>query len=139
MTVKEKLVCGLTPLLLAFGAIWSMWFCVALFIFSFLARHHLFTAESWKIELKYYDLFFSFVIYEIAITGLAVALRIVSSDADVFFPLISDGGLMALVKLVLIIVFFALTVMFSVSGFVGKTFRVPGLLKPFQYFGVRSW
>lgn len=134
---QERIVAGTVPLVSLIIFYTYFWLYVPLVIlFLLLARRFDFTHSKMTL-LKVMDLWLSTFIYVMLLAALAVGIRIAVRDAGTNIPYLSDDGLKNILMLVGMGLSILATVALSVAGFRGRNLKIPGLIRPFEYWSGR--
>lgn len=134
---QERIIAGTVPLVSLIIFYTYFWLYVPLVIlFLLLARRFDFTHSKMTL-LKVMDLWLSTFIYLMILAALAVGIRIAVRDAGTNIPYLSDDGLKNILMLVGMGLSVLATVSLSVAGFRGSNLKIPGLIRPFEYWSGR--
>ncbi|MDK8465256.1 hypothetical protein [Marinobacter sp. SS13-12] len=134
---QERIIAGTVPLVSLIIFYTYFWLYVPLVIlFLLLARRFDFTHSKMTL-LKVMDLWLSTFIYVMLLAALAVGIRIAVRDAGTNIPYLSDDGLKNILMLVGMGLSILATVSLSVAGFRGRNLKIPGLIRPFEYWSGR--
>lgn len=134
VSTQERIIAGTVPLVSLIIFYTYFWLYVPLVIlFLLLARRFEFTHSKMTL-LKFMDLWLSTFIYLMLLAALAVGVRIAVRDAGTSIPYLSGDGLKNILMLVGMGLSIVATVFLSVAGFRGRNLKLPGLVRPFEYW-----
>lgn len=134
---QERIIAGTVPLVSLVTIYTNFWLYVPLVIFFLLLARRIDFTHSKMTLLKVIDLWISTFIYLMLLAALAVGIRIAVRDAGTNIPYLSDDGLKNILMLVGMGLSILATVSLSVAGFRGSNLKVPGLIRPFEYWNGR--
>lgn len=137
VSTQERIIAGTVPLVSLIIFYTYFWLYVPLVIlFLLLAPRFDFTHSKMTL-LKVMDLWLSTFIYLMLLAASTVGIRIAVRDAGTNIPYLSDDGLKNILMLVGIGLSILATVSLSVAGFRGRDLKIPGLIRPFEYWSGR--
>ena len=134
---QERIIAGTVPLVSLIIFYTYFWLYVPLVIFFLLSARRFNFTHSKITLLKVMDLWLSTLIYLMLLAALAVGIRIAVRDAGTSIPYLSDDGLKNILMLVGMGLSILATVSLSVAGFRGSNLKIPGLIRPFEYWSGR--
>ncbi|MGP4846272.1 hypothetical protein ACTXGQ_19260 [Marinobacter sp. 1Y8] len=134
---QERIIAGAVPLVGLIILYTYFWLFVPVVILFLLLARRFGLTHSKITLLKVVDLWFSTFIYLMLLAALAVGIRIAVRDGGTDIPYLSDDGLKNIFMLVGMGLSIVATVSLSVAGFRGSNLKIPGLIRPFEYWSGR--
>lgn len=131
---QERVVAGALPLAGLIILYTYFWLLVPMVILFLLLARRFDLVHSKMTLLKVVDLWFSTFIYLMLLALLAVGIRIAVRDSGTEIPYLSDDGLKNIFMLAGMGLSVLATFSLSVAGFRGSNLKIPGLIRPFEYW-----